>query len=242
MRQVLEGVTQELAAARADRQRGLVPPLGQPAGIPDAALELMAQQVAAISHKTTEVDNLRVTVEIMKKKIHHLERGTNSTPASQTNPQFFQSMHGTPSSHTYTASSLQHQPAMVPQVNSPISTQSNAQAHQSIGPPSSLNTPEAVQRPGSTPNQGTGWASINTGTKRTHTNGVGSPQDGAIHIPGSPKRQKLAIFESEATIIPHRLMIRVTSMIAEMVKARAKVCDTLHLHQLCLASPQDQKP
>jgi hypothetical protein len=198
MRQILEGMTQELAATRNDRQRGFTAPLGQPAGIPDAALELMAQQVAAISHKTTEVDNLRVTVEIMKKKIHHLEQRTNSTPAPQTNPQFFQSMHGTPSAHAYTASPLQNQSEMAPQAISAISTPSSTQAPPLVGAPFTSNVPESVQRPVSISTQGTGWASINTGTKRTHSNGVGSPQDFAVHVPGSPKRQKLTAVDSEA--------------------------------------------
>jgi hypothetical protein len=202
MRQILESVNHELAMARAERQRGVAAPLGQSTSAPDAALELMAQQVAAMSHKTTEVDNLRVTVEIMKKKIHHLEQGSASTPASQIIPQFSQSLHGSLPSQNHATAALRHQPTTTPGLGSPVQAPLKAQTHQSVGLLSSSTVPESFQGSESTPNQSSGWASINTGTKRTHTNGVGSPREGAIYVPGSPKRQKLAAVDSQAISTP----------------------------------------
>lgn len=199
MRQALETVSHELAINRAEIQRGAVAPPAQAQVVPDAAIELMAQQLAVMSHKTSELDNLRVTVEIMKKKIHYLEQGAKPAkpgPALQPNPHAFQP------SHPQATPPVHGTPASFRRSNSPIKTPANAPTYQSFDAPSSSTMPEAAHRAEPTPSQGSGWASINAGTKRTHTAGIESPRDGAGHVPGSPKRQKVAAADPHASYLP----------------------------------------
>jgi hypothetical protein len=196
MRQALDTVSHELAINRAEMQRGAH---GQAVAVPDAALELMAQQVAVMSHKTSELDNLRVTVEIMKKKIHYLEQGAKpakSASALQTNPHAFQppQSSGSPLIHGT--------PQAAPKTQSPMQTPSHPPTYQSFGPTSSSTMAEASHRNDATPSQSTGWASVNAGTKRTHMSSVESPREGAAHVPGSPKRQRMDASEPHVSHTP----------------------------------------
>jgi hypothetical protein len=196
MRQALETVSHELAINRAEMQRGAH---GQAVAVPDAAIELMAQQVAVMSHKTSELDNLRVTVEIMKKKIHYLEQGAKPVkPASalQTNPHAFQppQSSGSPRIHAT--------PQAAPKTASPMQTPSNLPTYQSFGQASSSTMADTSNRPDPTPSQSTGWASVNAGTKRTHMSSVESPREGAAHVPGSPKRQRIAASDPHVSNTP----------------------------------------
>lgn len=205
MRQALETVSHELAINRTEVQRGAAAAPGPPARVSSSALELMAQQVAVMSHKTSELDNLRVTVEIMKEKIHYLEQGAKATqPASalKAAPHIFHSLHEPVSSQNYTSASTHSTPAVHRTARSPEQTTPNPQTRQSFGQPLSSTLPESADRPESTPNQGTGWASINAGTKRMHMAGEESPLQGAVHVPGSPKRQKVAAADPEASYVP----------------------------------------
>jgi hypothetical protein len=198
MRQALENVSHELAISRAEIQRGGGAPPGQPVGVPDAALELMAQQVAVMSHKTSELDNLRVTVEIMKKKIHYLEQGAKPTkpaPALQANAHISQPSHGSVPSQVQTTSSVHATPVAIPRSASPLHTPSVPSTYQSLGPPSSTAMPDVAQNPEFKRNQNAEWVSINAGTKRTHVLGMESPREGAVDAHGSPKRQKVAAVE-----------------------------------------------
>jgi hypothetical protein len=201
MRQALENVSHELAINRAEMQRGAGAPPGQPVGVPDAALELMAQQVAVMSHKTSELDNLRVTVEIMKKKIHYLEQGAKSTkqapaPALQANSHPPEPPNGPVPLHIQSMSSAHATPVAIPRTASPIPTPSNPSTYQPLGPPSSMAVPEVAQKPEPQRNQNADWVSINAGTKRTHMVGMESPNGGATDVRGSPKRQKVAAAEN----------------------------------------------
>ncbi|KAF2831553.1 hypothetical protein CC86DRAFT_366899 [Ophiobolus disseminans] len=199
MRQALEAVSHELVITRTEVQRGAATPHAQPASVPDSALEMMAQQVAVMSHKTTELDNLRITIEIMKKKIHRLESG--SAPAPQSTQQTPQPSQSIPSSHVHTTASFNNTPATVSQDSPIFQTPSNPQTYRSFGPPPST-MPETIHRPEPTSSQSTGWASVNAGVKRMHPNGIESPREGAIHVPGSPKRQKVAGADPQASYAP----------------------------------------
>jgi hypothetical protein len=202
MRQALETVSHELAINRAEVQRGAAAAPGQSARGSNSALELMAQQVAVMSHKTSELDNLRVTVEIMKEKIHYLEQGAKAaqaTSALKATPPLFQSSHGPLPTQNNKSASFHSTPAVHPRARSPTQTPSNPQAHQSFGPPSTSTLPDSGERPESTPSHGAAWASINAGTKRMHMAGVESPLESAEHVPGSPKRQKVAAADPEAS-------------------------------------------
>jgi len=202
MRQALEGLSHELVVTRTEVQRGAVASHAQPASVPDSALEMMAQQVAVMSHKTTELDNLRITIEIMKKKIHRLETGAAAAPASPWSQQTSQTSQGAAPSHMQTSASFSQTSATVSRDSPKFHTPSHPQAYHSSGPPPSSTMAEAVHRPEPTPSQSTGWASVNAGVKRTHTNGVESPREGAIHVPGSPKRQKMAGADPQASYAP----------------------------------------
>ncbi|KAH5617443.1 hypothetical protein HBI23_256860 [Parastagonospora nodorum] len=191
MRQALETLGHEIAITRADMQRGAAIPAGRAARDPNVALELMAQQVAVMSHKTSELDNLRVTVEIMKGKIYSLEQGAQSTKsasAPQGTPHTFPPSHGPSSSQA-------HNPT-------PVRALSQSLTCQSFDTVSSSNTPEVAESAQSAPSQSAGWASIIAGTKRTHMAGVELPRESAVRVPGSPKRQKTAATDPQASSAP----------------------------------------
>jgi hypothetical protein len=63
MRQTIDGITQELRAARVERQlrRTNLVPRGESFSPQDPALELMAQQMAEMSHKMAEMEKLKLT-------------------------------------------------------------------------------------------------------------------------------------------------------------------------------------
>jgi hypothetical protein len=181
--QSLDAITRELQAARVESQsRGsTVGPHGQSFGGQDSALELMAQQMADMSHKTAEIENLRMTVEIMKGKIFRLEGGTAGVSSQQPQPG-----HQTPRGSVQASQSNHAAP------HAPRPTQMIQSHRPSVGTPSSTPAPDNVQRVEPATSQSSGWATINAGVKRTHQNGVESPPEAAMHAPGSPKRQKLA--------------------------------------------------
>ena len=202
MRRALEGVSHELVLHRTEMQRGAASQLGQPASIPDAALELMAQQVTGLAHKATEVDMLKVTIEIMKKKIHRLEQGGTPAAASHPNSHGFQLSQDPAPSQSQTITSFHSTSATGVRDSPSFATPSNPPTHQSFGPSASSALPDAPHRPESTPGPSTGWASINAGIKRTHANGVETSHEGAVHVPGSPKRQKMAAADPQTSYIP----------------------------------------
>ncbi|KAL5113307.1 hypothetical protein ACEQ8H_008820 [Pleosporales sp. CAS-2024a] len=189
IRQALETVSHELAISRAEMQRGVAVPSGPPSHVPNGALELMAQQVASMSHKTSELDNLRVTVEIMKEKIYSLEQGAKSAkpePASQMSPRIFQPAYSSSSSHAHNTTTSHTAATATPRAQSPNHTPPQHSEH----PSTTLSEPVDTSEPA--PSQRPGWASINAGTKRTHMAGMVTSRDGDPHAPSSPKRQKVA--------------------------------------------------
>ncbi|KAH5608542.1 hypothetical protein HBI45_080910 [Parastagonospora nodorum] len=200
MRQALENVSHEIAI-----NRGADTSAGQTSRVPNAALELMAQQVAVMSHKTSELDNLRVTVEIMKEKIYSLEQGaqpTKAAPALQGTPHVFQPSHGPASSQTRNATPARATPAVVPRARSPVQTPTNPPTYQSFDTVSSSTLLGVIERDECVPGRSAGWASINAGTKRTHMAGVETAREATAHVPGSPKRQKMAATDPQASSAP----------------------------------------
>jgi hypothetical protein len=181
--QSLDAITRELQVTRVERQsRGsTVGSHGQSFGGQDSALDLMAQQMADMSHKTAEIENLRMTVEIMKGKIFRLEGGTAGVSSQQPQPG-----HQTPRGSVQASQSNHATP------HAPRPTQMVQSHRPSVGTPSSTPAPDNVERAEPATSQSSGWATINAGVKRTHQNGVESPREAAMHARGSPKRQKLA--------------------------------------------------
>lgn len=173
----------------------------------DSALELMAQQVAVISHRTNEIDTLKITIEIMKNKIQRLEDGAAAAPtvAPTATPV------PKPASRPY-ASPPAPQPAQAPaayqqppaQPSKPVVTsvaiqrQHSYHSHHSHGSPLMVATPEVPQRVEPPPSQA--WATVNGPTKRALVNGFDSPQESMSTAPASPpKRLKLAPIEPRGT-------------------------------------------
>ncbi|KAF2035747.1 hypothetical protein EK21DRAFT_53125, partial [Setomelanomma holmii] len=201
MRQALEGVSHELVLHRTEMQRAPPSQLGQAASVPDAALELMAQQMTGLAHKATEVDMLKVTIEIMKKKIHRLEQGGSAAPAPHASAHGFQSQ-GPAQPQGQAVTSFPGNSAAAPHDSPSLSTPNNPQAQRSFGHSSSATLPEATYRLESAPGQSSGWASVNAGTKRTYANGVESSHEGATHVLGSPKRQKTVAADPHSSYAP----------------------------------------
>ena len=209
MRQLLENVNHELHTSRVDRQsRGPNAPPGQPSSVQDSALELMAQQMSIMSQKTNEVDMLKITIEIMKAKIHRLEEVANSAPLapSQPTPVVYQS----PIEPMASASQAPHPspyhptPTAAPH-GTPIQPQ-KTQNFASFETPSSTAPPDASQR--------NAWSSVNAGVKRSHQNGIDSPYEASLHTSGSPKRPRLGAIE------PHTA-VTASQMHAESPEVRA---------------------
>ncbi|KAF1935109.1 hypothetical protein EJ02DRAFT_428729 [Clathrospora elynae] len=197
MHQMMEGLSRELHATRVDRQsRGSTTQSGQSLSVQDSALELMAQQMATMAQKTTDMDTLRITIEIMKGKIHRLEGGAAPVP-SQSTPHNYQTPQESvvqSAQPTYTAApSYNATPAVLQQANQVPQPVPHAQSFHSFATPSSTTAPESTQRTEPNPGQSSGWATINAGVKRVHESGVESPLAANMHVPGSPKRQKLVI-------------------------------------------------
>lgn len=196
--QVLEGISRELHATRVERQsRGSTVPPIQAISVQDSALELMAQQLTVMSHKANEVDTLKITIEIMKNKIQRLEE-----EATQTLPQPTPNVYRSPQEATLPSSQATHAtvpyhktPAPIPLGSTTAQPPQIVQSYPSYETPSSTGTPEILHKPEPVVSQRSGWATVNAGVKRTHTNGEESPREAAVHTTGSPKRQRLATVE-----------------------------------------------
>jgi hypothetical protein len=161
--------------------------LGQSATAQDSAVELMAQQVAVISHRTNEIDTLKITIEIMKNKIQRLEEAAAATLPAQPGRPYA-------SPREPAAQSLQSSQAAASYHQTPIS---RTQSYQSHGSPPMGVTAKSGQRE---PPPSQGWATVNAGTKRTLVNGLDSPRESIVPI--SPKRMKLAPIEPRTYTVP----------------------------------------
>ncbi|RAR10183.1 fe-s protein assembly co-chaperone protein [Stemphylium lycopersici] len=137
---------------------------GQRPNIQDSALELMAQQIATISHKASEVENLKLHIEIMKNKIYRLEEDFAAGPSQVTSQ-------GPGAPHSVL----------------------NVQHHQppALGASSSKAALETPQRTEPSVSQSSGWATTNAGVKRNTHDGLESPHEAIMDTSRSPKRQRL---------------------------------------------------
>ena len=202
LRQSMETVVRDLRKTRSElRARGFdgapgpaapVPVSAAPGSSQDAALELMAQQVAIITHKAGEIDMLKLTIEIMKGKIHRLETAEPSQPAVVA----YQPPHATQAV----------QPGPQPTQVAVIQTHSHgppmvSQNHHSHEGPTPASTHDLAQRPVAEQNQ-VGWATVNAGVKRNHQDGTESPRVDVTptigSTMGSPKRQKMTNMDTQS--------------------------------------------
>jgi len=200
IRELLEILRREFHASGGAQGRAAGP------SVQDSALELMAQQIAVISAKANDVETLKITIEIMKNKIQRLESTAVASPAQAAARQYASprepAHRSLPNQHTVPS----HQPILSqpPHPSAPVPATQKVQPYESHSRSDSrsvLATPESTQRiehpsdPRQTP---TGWATVNTGMKRTLSGGLNSPQDSIGPPPGSPKRTKLAPIEPRA--------------------------------------------
>lgn len=195
MRQAMEAISREMEAWRMDKQsrQSVFSPSHQMAA-QDSALELIAQQIAVMSHKTSDLDNLKLHIEIMKNKIYRLEEGAkaaSSQPPShtfqlprETAVALIPSTHASVSSHPTTP--------IIPQASDASRRASSGQHHQpSFAQPAPKPLVEAIPRTELVSSQNSGWATVNAGVKRSSQSGMDSPQESTMHGPSSPKRPKL---------------------------------------------------
>ncbi|CAI6332493.1 unnamed protein product [Periconia digitata] len=201
----MRGIRESMEALSRDVRRGATagqaPTPAPSVSAQDSALELMAQQVAVISHRTNEIDTLKITIEIMKNKIQRLEDTAAATPVPAPSQAASRPYASPASQPSHAPAAYQPPPA---QANKPVLTstaiqrQPSYQSHHSHGSPMMVATPEAPQRVEPPPSQA--WASVNGATKRTLVNGFDSPQESTAQAPTSPpKRLKLAPIEPRGT-------------------------------------------
>lgn len=163
---------------------GPPPPRGE---VPDETLEMFSDQLQGAIRKANEVDELKVQLELLKRKVGRSST-VESSPATG-HPYSAQQqtpVHSTPLS--------QHaMPPIVPHLGMPRPPQP---PHAAFVQPY---TPEIPPRPieGEHPSSGagSGWTSVNTNAKRGYPNGIDAPSEAGDTPLGSPKRQKLAPVE-----------------------------------------------
>ncbi|KAF2442174.1 hypothetical protein P171DRAFT_62826 [Karstenula rhodostoma CBS 690.94] len=196
IRELLEGLSREVHATRELQARTTVAGGGATLSGQDTALELMAQQMAVMNHKTNEVETLKITIEIMKNKIQRLEEVAAAAPAQAASTQYASPREASvrPAQPPHTAP-YRAPPTQVPQIDIPVPSGQRTQSCHSQGNQPVVATPDASQRPEPAQAQ-SGWVTVNAGTKRTHAFGTDSPQDSVGPSLGSPgKRPKLAAIE-----------------------------------------------
>ncbi|RMZ66984.1 fe-s assembly co-chaperone [Pyrenophora seminiperda CCB06] len=188
MHHTMEAIKQELQAMRREKQPHATLP-ERSVREQDGAIELMAKQMSELSYKTSDVDHLKVHIEIMKGKIHRLEQAATHvpphTPLQQYQPPQAPVAQSNPSAQM-----------VVPPYRGPYNdkvlqpTPEVQQSRPSFPVPSSVPATTSSQtEPAAT--QTSSWATVNAGTKRAHENGVESPREAIADMPGSPKRQRL---------------------------------------------------
>ena len=165
-----------------------LPPPPPPRGeIPDETLEAFSSQLQSAIRKANEIDELKVQLEVLKRKVARAP-ATDASPATGMpySAQRETPVHSTPiSQHTL--------PPVVPHLAMPRPPQPPQSAY--LHP----YTPEVPPRPIESELQSSGaaggWTSVNTNAKRGYPNGTDANSEAGDTPLGSPKRQKLAPIE-----------------------------------------------
>jgi len=199
MGDMIEGLRRELYS------RPQAPP--PRSDIPDETLEMFSNQLQCAIRKANEVDELKVQLEVLKRRVARAPAADGS-PATGIpySAQRDTPVHSTPlPQHTL--------PPVVPHLGIPRPPQPPHPAY--IHP----YTPEVPPRPieNEHPSSGaaSGWTSVNPNAKRGFPNGTDGNSDAGDTPVGSPKRQKLAPIEprhvhepiSNQPIAPERMDI-----------------------------------
>ena len=199
MGDMIEGLRRELYS-----RPQAPPPRGD---IPDETLEMFSSQLQCAIRKANEVDELKVQLEVLKRRVARAPPADGS-PATGIpySAQRETPVHSTPlAQHTL--------PPVVPHLGIPRPPQPPHPAY--IHP----YTPEVPPRPieSEHPSSGaaSGWTSVNPNAKRGFPNGTDANSETGDTPVGSPKRQKLAPIEprhvhepiSSQPIAPERMDI-----------------------------------
>lgn len=160
------------------------PPRGE---VPDETLEMFSSQLQGVIRKANEVDELKVQLEMLKRRL-------NRAPTVESSPATGHPYSAQRDTPIHTTPLSQHaMPPVVPHLAMPRPPQPP--------PYPQPYTPEVVPpRPIETDNPpsgvASGWTSVNTNAKRGYPNGVDLHSEAGDTPLGSPKRQKLAPSES----------------------------------------------
>ncbi|KAH7123903.1 hypothetical protein B0J11DRAFT_435853, partial [Dendryphion nanum] len=199
VRDLLDALTHEVRATKEIHARSGGSNVAAAPSAQDSALEMMTRQIHTISQKASEVDTLRLTVEIMRNKIQRLE-DAGATPTRPLAPReaSVQPTHVVPPYHTT--------PPSVPQTTTPAHAVHHNTAFHPHGAHPAATTIESSQRPDPAPvavpapvtapvPTQSGWVPVNSSVKRAHPNATDGPLDPHAQPLGSPKRPKLAPIE-----------------------------------------------
>jgi hypothetical protein len=189
IRHVMETINHELHAIKMERQSGasVTPHVAPSFAAQNAALEQMAQQMNVMSYKANDVDHLKTVIEIMKAKIYRLEE--RAGPEASQAPQYIHQ--APPGLVAQPSQSHQSTPTMTPNNRAPQPIPNGQPQQPSYVAPTTTAAPVSAAIAEPTGSQANGWATVNAGVKRTHENGIETPQEANVHASGSPKRQRL---------------------------------------------------
>ncbi|KAJ9669267.1 hypothetical protein H2201_000619 [Coniosporium apollinis] len=168
------------------------PPPPPPPVKVDETLEVFSATLSNVAAKVTEVDALKMQLEIMKRKIQRIEEGSvgpGSAAASFNSPRE-PSFHGLP----HPPQPSHHVRRVSTPMRSDIQVQSSHQPAESSFRPS-LTSDVSHQTP-QTQAASSGWTSVNPSHKRGPSHGLDGHADATSQI-GSPKRPKLAPLEPQ---------------------------------------------
>ncbi|KZM18591.1 hypothetical protein ST47_g10286 [Ascochyta rabiei] len=167
-------------------------------GYQDEALELMAQRIGEVSHRTTDLETLRDHMAIMGGRVQRLESESAATHihSRPTLPAY------QPSHPPHVANAAPPHANHVASIQAPPRPTSNPQPAPHHEKPA-VAVSESSQRHEPAPNQN-GWTTVNAGVKRVFENDTNSPHQSAGSAPGSPKRPRLVTGESpDVHSMPH---------------------------------------
>ncbi|OJD30943.1 fe-s protein assembly co-chaperone protein [Diplodia corticola] len=190
--------------------------------IDEAMIETFASNLTSVANKVSEVDALKMQLEIVKRRVKIMEEAvatagppTSTAPppsavpyASPREPSQMQPLHPMQHAPLPGHAPAAHHQAPPFHASPPVprlGTPSHGELRPDLRPAPSVQayhpaTQEmhGVAAPGGQPgqpSQNSGWVSVNPAAKRQHPNGVDSPMDGRSETMGSPKRPKLAPLE-----------------------------------------------
>lgn len=199
--QNMMALVQEVRITRAESARR--PSEAAQPGYQDEALELMAQRLGDVSHRTTDLETMREHVVILSGKVQRLESEATGSrqqhlPPQQKHPAL-QSVHQSVHPANIPQPAPPHH-SQAPQFQTPARPTSIPQAVQHHEQSAMVVPPESAQRQEPPPTQN-GWPTVNAGVKRVFENGTESPHSGASPTPGEPKRPKLTTEGSHDSLV-----------------------------------------